>query len=458
MSKYSIIFFLTLTILGCKSSKNYDLAITNVKILDVKTGEIKKDQTILILNGLIENIVSNKNSFESKEIIDANGKLVSSGFVDSHIHPTDVFGDYENAPDFLPKEKDSLNYLRQNISDEYLPFGTTTILTMGQPENWLNSLLEWQKNTNPNYVDFYLSGGALISKDHRTPYIAHTEVITPEKAKQKILEYDKVGIKHLKLYYRLKEPEFSVCYKTADSLKMNIFAHIGDFSSEYLTMKNTLKVGLENFEHIATIPNAIITSDSDKEKLNQQFNEIFGELNTEARVLEYFLEQFRFIDENRKSEMNNFIDVLANKKATFSTTIHRIYEQIEPTYFTSPKDTTLSQKQLERCKENFAIMMKYTKLMHDKGIEIRLGSDMPNGGKVNISELIILAKYGFSISDIFKIASYNGAKAMGLENEIGSIKKDKKANLILWDKNPFDNFQHFNAKITVIKNGKVIGK
>jgi hypothetical protein len=31
--------------------------------------------------------------------------------------------------------------------------------------------------------------------------------------------------------------------------------------------------------------------------------------------------------------------------------------------------------------------MKYAKKMQDKGIEIRLGSDRPNGGKVNISEL-----------------------------------------------------------------------
>lgn len=457
MRKYVPICILFLTLLhGCTPSKNYDLVITNVKVLDVKTGKISDNQTILILNGRIEGIASGFNSYKSNETIDANGKLITPSFIDTHIHPTDVFGDYENAPKFLVK--DSLDFFRKKLSDEYLQHGTTTVLTMGQPENWLKSLTQWQKTPDPNYVDFYLCGGALISKDNRVPYIAHTELVTPEKARQKIIYYHNLGLKHLKLYFRLKEPEFSVCYKTADSLKMNVYGHIGDFNPEYLTMHHTLNVGLTNYEHIATISNSIITTDADWEKLNKQFSKNFGELNTEARMLEFFLEQFRFIDENKKSEMEIFTNNLAKKKATFSTTIHRIYEQFEPTYFTTPKDSTLSIKQLERCKENFAILMKYTKRMQNKGIEIRLGSDMPNGGKVNISELIILNKYGFSVLEIFKIASYNGAKAMGIEHETGSVEKGKKANLILWDKNPFENPQNFIGKMTIIKEGEIVKK
>ena len=457
MKKHITICTLLLTLLlGCTPNRKYDLVITNARILDVKTGKIIDNQTILILDGRIEDIVSNSNSYISNKTINANGKLVSPGFIDTHIHPTDVFGDYENAPKFLVQ--DSLSFLRKKLSNEYLPYGTTTVLTMGQPENWLKSLIGWQKKPNPNFVDFYLCGGAIISKDNRVPYIGHTELVTSEKASKKIVEYHNLGLKHIKLYYRLKEPEFSICFKTASRLKMKIYGHIGDFNPEYLTMNYTLNVGLTNYEHIATIPNSIIIEDADWEKLNKQFDENFGGLNSEARVLEFFLEQFRFINENKKPEINNFINSLALKKGTFSTTIHRIYEQFEPTYFTTPKDTTLSKKQLERCKENFAILMKYTKMMYNKGIEIRLGSDMPNGGKVNISELIILSKYGFSVSEIFRIATYNGAKAIGLENEIGSIEKGKKANLILWDKNPFENPQNFIGKMTVIKDGKMVEK
>jgi len=453
MKKYIFIFFTICSLIGCQSNEEYDLVIHNAKILNVKTGIVKQNQTILIKDKIIKSIVSNGKSYSSKELIDANGKLLSPGFIDTHIHPTDVFGDYENAPKYLPK--DSLDVLRLDLSKEYLPFGTTTVLTMGQPENWLKSLIKWQKEPNPNYVDFYLGGGALISKDNRTPYIAHTEVISEDKAKQKISEYNKLGIKHVKLYFRLKEPELSTILKLTDSLKMQTYGHIGDFNSEYLKIGYTLEKGLINYEHIATLPNNIILKDSDWDILNEQFNKSFGSLNSEAKVLEYFLAQFRFLDENRRDETLNLINKLAERKSTFSTTIHRIYEQIEPTYFTSIKDKTLTNKQRKRSQENFEIMLKYLKLMSDKGIELRLASDMPNGGKVNVSELIILCKYGFSVADAFRIATLNGAKSLGIENEVGTIEKGKKANLILWEKNPFENYQNFKSEIIVIKGGKI---
>lgn len=448
------ILFLIALLLGCQPQKKYDLAITHAQVLNIKTGEIAHDQILLISNGKIEAIVASDHSFSASEIINAKGKLVTPSFVDPHIHPTDVFGDYEKAPEIL--DQDSLEILRKKLSDEYLPYGTTTVMTMGQPEAWIKDLLHWQKNPEANRVDFIVCGGALISKDNRVPYIAHTEVTSPEMARKKMLEYHRLGIKHVKLYHRLKEPEFSTVIKMADSLKIKTYGHIGDFNPEYLIIPQTLQKGLKNYEHLALIPNSIITSDEDWTKLDNQFRQHFGELDSESKVIEFFLEQFRFIKENKNMEMQTFIRLLKQQNATFSTTLHRLYEQIAPTFFTQTKDVTLSQEQIKRCNENFVILMQYVKQMYDAGIEIRLGSDMPQGGKVNLSELVILAKYGFKTADIFKIASYNGAKAIGIENRTGSIEKGKNADLIIWSQNPFENPQHFTSRKTIVKAGKII--
>jgi imidazolonepropionase-like amidohydrolase len=446
----SIILAITL-FNGCKTKEPYDLAILHANILDVKTGQILKNKNVFIRQGTIENI--GNSVFKSKNTIDANGKLLTPGFVDTHIHPTDVFGDYERAPKFLPK--DSLGSLRKKLSDEYLPYGTTTVMTMGQPENWLKQMIDWTVPQS-NRVDFMMSGGAFVSKENRTPYVAHTVVSSPMESRRKILEAYSLGIRHLKLYSRLREPEFSAIMQLADSLKIKTYGHIGDFNPEYPKMQHALKTGMVNFEHIVTIPNSVILAEEDWQLLNETFHKNYGEMDSEAKVMAYFLEQFRFVKEHKAAEMSAFIQLLASKKITLSTTIHRVYEQSSSSSFTKkPMDTLATPQQLQRSKENFAIVMQYAKQMHDNGVEIRFGSDMPHGGKVNLSELNIFAQYGFDIAGIFKIATYNGAKALGIDDKVGSVEAGKKANLILWEKDPFEDFRYFNAGMKVIKDGSL---
>ena len=98
-------FCFSFLFLGCTVTKilKPDLIITNATILDNKTSKILENKTLLIHNGIITEIsdnevYNNKKSYKSIKTINANGKLVTAGFIDTHIHPTDVFGDY--ADDF----------------------------------------------------------------------------------------------------------------------------------------------------------------------------------------------------------------------------------------------------------------------------------------------------------------------------------------------------------------------
>lgn len=451
MRNYRILIIIfTLISLGCKQTEECDLLIKNANVLDVETGEILLQKTLVITNGIIQDIIDEPIGYKGIEIINAKGKLVTPSFIDTHIHPTDVFGDRKEAPKSLN------NNSRKKLSDQYLPFGTTTTLMMGQPEGWLDTILNWQKNQNPNFVDVFTTGGAIISKENREPYIGHSVVANPKEAKVKVIEYHNLGINHIKLYYRLNNPEFQTAFETADSLNMNIYGHIGGFNLENQTIDKTLSLGLKNYEHLGIIPNSVLSDKEDWDRANKLFNDKFGELNSESRVIEYLLELFRYAEIYKKDELNKLIEQLSIEKASFSTTLHFLYQQFSETYFTKPLDTTLTKAQTDRCFENFKILMQNTKKLYDNGVVIRLGSDMANGGKANLSELILLCEYGFTVNDAFKIASLNGAKAIGIENEVGSLKKGKQANLIIWEKSPFDDIKNFISEKTIIKGGKTI--
>lgn len=444
------LLLLTLALFARSQSSKYDLVISHARVLAVRSGEILNDQTLLIKDGKIVDIINSRKKIVGNKNMDANGRLVTPGFIDTHIHPTDVFGDYENAPEFLAQ--DSLEYLRHKLSNAYLPYGTTTALILGQPEKWLTPILDWQKHPAPQYTDFYTSGAALISDEERTPYIGHVELENPDKARAKILEYYRLGIKHIKLYYRIRRPEAEAVLKIADSLGMITYGHIGDFGTHHLHIGQALKIGLINYEHLVTLGAGILT-EKEYRQFETEFASNYGAADTESRVLEMFMEAFSYIDQHEKHKMEALIDSLAIRHATFSTTIQRMYEQFQPTYFTQPADKLLTEVQLKRCKENFAVLMKYAKLMNDKGIRLRIGTDGINGGKALISELIMMTGYGFSVADVFKIATYNGAEAIGIAGTVGTVEKGKQADLIIWDKSPFENPVNFSATRTIIKSG-----
>jgi len=99
-------------------------------------------------------------------------------------------------------------------------------------------------------------------------------------------------------------------------------------------------------------------------------------------------------------------------------------------------------------------MLSYLKIAHDKGIPIRIGTDNREAGKSVISEFNLLSEAGFSTADILQIATWNGAKAMNLEDMYGSVKVGYKADLVLFSENPFNDYNNFNSQKTIIKGGK----
>lgn len=449
--KFKIFFLpiLLLSLFSCSDNVQYDLVIKNATVLIVETGEKKEQQNILMKDGKIVKITDQQN-FKFKQEIDALGKLVTPGFIDTHIHPTDVFGDYAEAPLYIPK--DSVDHYRQKLSKEYLPYGITTALMMGHPENWLDDIIQW-KDGDSLYTDFLTCGGALISKEEREPYIGHLTLESESLAKDKVIKYHNKGLQHIKVYHRLREPEFSAVIKTADSLNMKVYGHIGDFDPKRFSIQQTLEKGLKNYEHIATLPYSIIRTESEWEKFDTHFESLFGRANTIEKVLMMFLEAFRYIDENKSNEVNELIQQLAQNNTTFSTTLGFIHQQFASSHYFPLSKNSLSEEQIKRSKENFGIMMRYLKRMSESGIPIRIATDSKFGGKTLLTELKILSEYGFSTEEIFKIATLNGAQAIGLDKEIGSIEKEKIANLIIWEKSPLDNSENFFSKKTIIKNG-----
>jgi len=105
-----------------------------------------------------------------------------------------------------------------------------------------------------------------------------------------------------------------------------------------------------------------------------------------------------------------------------------------------------------------AIALQNLRKLWDAGIPVVMGTDAGNIGTLHgpsvFREMEIMTQSGLSPLQVLRSATSNGAKAMGMERDIGTLAAGKLADLVILDADPLADVMNLSKIHRVIKDGK----
>ena len=444
-----------------------DLVITHALVLDVRTGNVLPDRAVLIDHGVITRVARGSGATlpPAARIIDARGRLLTPAFVDSHFHTGFVFADSITATGggitHLIMDPDSIEAYRRVVAKLYLPYGVTVVRDVGSAEQDLPMLIAWM-NPSPHAPDFYPVGAQLVSPESgRVSPPFQAALADSQAAARKVAEYYKLGIRNIKLYWRLREPEFKAALYEAQKLGMDVTGHV---DQRVMTIGRALDLGLRNYEHMFTLALSVLT-DGELDSLYAGVPEHLGVTReTASRVHGLFflitMEFWNYIGRDNP-RMLALIEKFKADSASLTPTLHVIAQRLGLTYFTSPPRgpfedaSAFTPRQRERALDGYRIMVTYLIRLYQEGIRLNLGTDTHDPGQAGLSEMLLLHDAGIPMAAVFKIATLTSAQDIGQEARYGTIEAGKRADLILFDRNPLKDPRGLLGPKTVIKDGVV---
>jgi imidazolonepropionase-like amidohydrolase len=448
-------FMLILSLPECFAQSPDPICISNVTVVDVKTGKLVPDQVVIIQNDRIATIGSSKKIKPpaGATIIDGAGKFLMPGMTDAHIHFFQSGGLY-TRPDALnlgsvySYEKDQ-QWIRDNLSDmmaRYLACGITTVIDVGGP---FSNYAIRDKLAGDNKSPTAFVTGPLISTylpqhlDKKDPPIV--KVNSAEEARElvrKQLPYkpDFIKIWYIVLQNQPASATLPIVQAAIDESHKNGLK-VAVHATEYETAKLAVTAGADILVH--SVDDKVL----DKEMLQLLATKKVAYIPTMIVAQNYartFSQQFNFTAHDFKYA-NPFMLGTLQDVAHLGSKLPFNYKTIRGRFpVPSKEDSTMATN---------------IKLAQQNGVLVVAGTDAGNIGTQHASsfhdELLAMQNAGLSNKEILQSATINAAIGFGKDSLYGTVEKGKIADLLLLDKDPLQDINIPANLNRVIRHGVI---
>lgn len=451
------IFFLlliSLVLTACSTEKKdqIDLVIQNGNIIDLETGALLQ-QTLFVKDGRIIKVgtLEDVNSYEVKNIIDADGKYILPGFWDNHVHF---------------RGGDSLIAANKNFLKLFLANGITTVRDAGG--DLTKAVVQWNKAIGQGDLigPTIFTSGPKIDGPNGT-WAGSLEVESEKDIAIALDSLQQIPTDFIKLYDSKIDGDLYL--KTiAEAEKRNLIT--SGHMPFTVSLNQTVDAGIDAIEHLYYVMKGCAANEKEvTEKLHR--GEI-GFWDAMPLLLENYQDSTAQKSFAKLKQHNVFIVPTLHIGKTLSYLDEVDHSTDEYLKYMTKGILKTYEGRINRAKNSSPNAIadrkdldqffgRLSKSLNDAGVQLLAGSD---SGAFNsytypgISlhmELEELVANGISPLQALRTSAYNGAKFLKKDENYGDIAKGKIADLVILDANPLNNIQNTRQIFMLVKTRKV---
>src|SRR5712664_3452522 len=425
-----------------KPSSDAPLVMNHVTVVDVRSGTLHPEQTVIIEGDHIAFAGPNKSAKDSRRAHVVNGRnlFLIPGLWDMHVHL--VFGDW-----FPDAQEISLPLLVAN--------GVTGVRDMGSElgivQGWRNEI-EAGRLIGPR---IRTSGPMLDGPKPRFP--SSIAIATPEDGRRAVADLKRRGADFIKLQSLIPREGVFAIAEESKKQEITFEGHVPDS----VRASEMSEAGMKSFEHLIGIFEGSSPAEDDFLKGNKTEGRF---LTTHDSARAASLAAILAKNETWQCPTlvwergGNLIDVSDFSKearvkyvpASWRTkTWKRFTDEITRGYGTD--DLATRRKFIEK-------ELEVVRMLHKAGVPFLAGTDTPAGvhifpGFSLHEELQCFVAAGFTPLEALQTATLNPARFLGMEDQLGTVEKGKLADLVLLSANPLEDIANTQKVAGVVSNG-----
>jgi imidazolonepropionase-like amidohydrolase len=423
------------------------LVITDVNVVDVRTGEIRPDQIVILEFNRITSVGPRKSTRYPRNApsVNAKGGYLIPGLWDMHVHLK--FGEW------FP--------LAQEISlPLFVANGITGVRDMGSD---LEFIQDWRNEIEGNRLlgpRIYTSGPMLDGPKPRFP--SSVAITTPEDGRRAVDDLKRSGSDFIKLQSLIPRDAVFAIAEEAKREEIPFEGHVPDS----VRASEMSEAGMRSFEHLigifegsSALEDEFLKGDKNETKFLASYDPARAATLAALLAKNQTWQCPTLVWERG----GNLIDVTDFSKDARAKYVPAAWKDVTWKTFTDQVETEFNTDDIETRKKFVEKELEVVQLLHKAGVPFLAGTDTPPGvyifpGFSLHEELQRFVAAGFTPLEALQTATLNPAKFMHMEDNLGAIEKGKFADLVLLDENPLEKIENTQKIAAVILNGRYFSR